>query len=150
SHRFLYPSAFAAINLGNTSMAELSSGYANVTGTTVTQVSGANFATDGSWSGQTIYLNGIAHTIQAVSSTTRLTLTSPAPLRLRQGVIWRVGALTGLVKAGMTYGDVYLYPGWYTVWQQPATAALWQEANYIAVVTDTSSGNVQTFGAGPG
>jgi hypothetical protein len=150
SHRFLYPSAFAAINLGNTSMSELSSGYANVMGTTMTQTSGASFATDGSWNGQTIYLNGIAYTVSSVSSTKQLTLTTPAPLRLRQGVTWRVGVLTGLVKAGMAHGDVYLYTGWFTVWQQAATAALWQEANYIAVVTDTSSGKVQSLGGSPG
>jgi hypothetical protein len=155
SHRSLYPSAFAAINLGNTSMSQLSSGYAIVSGTTVTQASGANFATDGSWSGQTIYLNGKEYTVSSVSSPARLTLTSPAPPGV--GVPWHVGALAGLVKAGMAYGDIYLYPGWFSEWQQPATAALFQEASLeenadnsttapptinINPVSSTVSGNV--------
>jgi hypothetical protein len=148
SHRVLYPSAFAAINLGNTTPRESAAGFSNVDGLSVTLASGANFTTGSSWSGQTIYLDGIAYTIQSVISPSKLTLTSPGPKK--SGVTWRVGVLAGLIKTGMASGDVYLYPGWFTDWQQAAASALWQEAHYITVVTDSSSGKVESFGASPG
>jgi hypothetical protein len=148
AHRFLYPTAFAAINLGNTNQSEAAAGFADVNGRSVTLVSGASFATGSSWSGQTIYLDGIAYTIQSVISAGKLALTSPGPHK--SGAIWRVGVLAGLIKTGMASGDVYLYPAWFTDWQQAAASALWQEANYITIVTDTSTGKVHSFGANPG
>jgi hypothetical protein len=148
AHHFLYPSAFAAINLGNTNQLEAAAGFANLDGRSVTLVSGATFATGSTWSGQTIYLDGIAYTIQSVISPSKLALTSPVPRK--SGTTWRVGVLAGLIKTGMASGDVYLYPGWFVNWQQSAASALWQEANYNTVVTDTSSGKVQSFGASPG
>lgn len=148
SHRSLYPGAFAAINLGNTSPAELSAGFASTAGQIVTRISGPGFVTTGAWSGQTVYVAGLPYSITSVTSANQLKLATAPPAQSR--TTWRLGSLTDCVKFGMNTGDIYMYPGWFPTWQQDAVAAILTEAGYTTVVTDSSTGAVRSIGSAPG